>query len=207
IHWSYDLLGPDQRVAFARLGVFSGGCTLEAAERVCEVTLDDLAALVENNLLRRRDLRFTMLETVRHFAVEQLEETGAEDVRRRHAEWLTELAETMAERTLAGEDMAVWLDRIQPEHDNMRAALAWSLEAEPELALRLASSVRLFWEVRGHFREGWSWIEQGLSRAADVAPEVRLHGLAASGAIATRLGELDLAQERKEASLALAREL
>jgi predicted ATPase/DNA-binding SARP family transcriptional activator len=207
IHWSYDLLGPDQRVAFARLGVFSGGCTLEAAERVCEVTLDDLAALVENNLLRRRDSRFTMLETVRHFAVEQLEETGAEDVRRRHAEWLTELAETMAERTLAGEDMAVWLDRIQPEHDNMRAALAWSLEAEPELALRLASSVRLFWEVRGHFREGWSWIEQGLSRAADVAPEVRLHGLAASGAIATRLGELDLAQERKEASLALAREL
>ena len=207
IHWSFDLLGPEERVAFARLGVFSGGCTLEAAERVCDVTLDNLAALVENNLLRRRDSRFTMLETVRHFAVERLEEVGAAHVRRRHAEWLTELAETMSERTFAGEDMTAWLDRIQPEHDNMRAALAWSLEEAPELTLRLASSVRLFWEVRGHFREGGSWIEQGLSRAVDAAPEVRLHGLAASGAIATRLGELDLAQERKEASLALAREL
>ncbi len=207
IHWSFDLLGPEERVAFARLGVFSGGCTLEAAERVCDVTLDNLAALVENNLLRRRDSRFTMLETVRHFAVERLEEAGAADVRRRHAEWLTELAETMSERTFAGEDMTVWLDRIQPEHDNMRAALAWSLEEAPELTLRIASSVRLFWEVRGHFREGGSWIEQGLSRAVDAAPEVRLRGLAASGAIATRLGDLDLAQERKEASLALAREL
>jgi tetratricopeptide (TPR) repeat protein len=113
----------------------------------------------------------------------------------------------MSERTFAGEDMTVWLDRIQPEHDNMRAALAWSLEEAPELTLRIASSVRLFWEVRGHFREGGSWIEQGLSRAVDAAPEVRLRGLAASGAIATRLGDLDLAQERKEASLALAREL
>ena len=154
IRWSYDLLGPDERQAFARLGVFAGGCTLEAAESVCDVTLESLGALVDNNLLRRRDGRFTMLETVRHFAVERLEEAGADELRRRHAEWLTELAETMAERTLAGEDMTVWLDRIQPEHDNIRAALAWSLEHEPELTLRQASSLRLFWEVRGHFSEG-----------------------------------------------------
>ena len=207
IHWSYDLLEPDERVAFARLGVFSGGCTIEAAEHVCESSLETLGALVEHNLLRRRNGRFVMLETVRHFAAERLEEAGADPVRRRHAEWMTELAETMAARTMAGEDMTAWLDRIQPEHDNIRAALAWSLEEEPELTLRLASAVRLFWEVRGHFREGGSWLEQALPRAADVAPDVRLRGLAASGAIATRLGDLDLAQEREEAALALAREL
>ena len=71
----------------------------------------------------------------------------------------------MAERTLAGEDMTAWLDRIQPEHDNIRAALAWSLEHEPELALRLASSLRLFWEVRGNFSEGLGWIEEALPYA------------------------------------------
>ena len=208
IHWSYDLLGPDERLAFARLGVFSGGCTLEAAEGVCDVTLDSLAMLVDNNLLRRRDGRFTMLETVRHFAVERLEEAGADELRRRHAEWLTELAETMAERTtVGGEDATVWLDRIQPEHDNIRAALAWSVEEDPELALRLASSLRLFWEVRGHFSEGGRWLEEALERAPDVAPLVRLRAVSASGAIAFRVGEHELARERFGATLTLAREL
>jgi predicted ATPase/DNA-binding SARP family transcriptional activator len=208
IHWSYDLLGSDERLAFARLGVFSGGCTLEAAETVCDVTLDSLATLVDNNLLRRRDGRFTMLATVRHFAVERLEEAGADELRRRHAEWLTELAETMAERTtVGGEDATVWLDRIQPEHDNIRAALAWSLEEDPELALRLASSLRLFWEVRGHFSEGGRWLEAALPRAADAAPGVRMKALSASGTIAFRLGNVDLAEERWEPALEMAREL
>ena len=207
IHWSFDLLGEEERQAVVCLGVFVGGCTLEAAEGVCDVTLESLGRLVDNNLLRRRDGRFMMLETVRHFAVEQLEAAGADEWRRRHAVWLTELAETFAERTLAGEDMTMWLDRIQPEHDNIRAALAWALEHEPELALRQASSLRLFWEVRGNFREGLQWIEAALPYADEMAPQVRFRGLAGSGAIATRLGNLDLAQERKEAALALAREL
>ena len=207
IHWSYDLLGPDERLAFVRLGVFVGGSTLEAAEAVCDVTLESLGTLVDNNLLRRRDGRFVMLETVRRFAVEQLEETGADELRRRHAEWLTELAETMQERTLAGEDITVWMDRIQPEHDNIRAALAWSLEHEPELTLRQASAFRLFWEVRGNFREGLDWIEKALPHAADMPTEVQIRALSGSGAIATRLGELELAQEREEAALALAREV
>jgi predicted ATPase len=207
IHWSYDLLRPDERQAFTRLGVFSGGCTLEAAERVCDLTLDSLATLVDNNLLRRRDGRFTMLETVRHFAVERLEETGADELRRRHAEWLTELAETMAERTVAGEDAKTWLDQIQPEHDNIRAALTWSIEHEPELALRMASSLRLFWEVRGHFSEGSGWLEEALPHAAGVDPMVRLRATSASGAIAFRLGEHELARERFGATLTLAREL
>lgn len=207
IRWSYDLLGPEEQVAFMRLGVFLGGCTLDAAERVCHATLESLGTLVDNNLLRRRDSRFAMLETVRHFAVERLEETGATEVRRRHCEWLTELAETMVERTLAGEDAKVWLDRIQPEHDNIRAALAWSLEQDPELALRLASSLRLFWEVRGHFSEGFRWLEEGFRRGVDVAPEVRLRALSASGTIAFRIAKVDVSQERWETALEIAREL
>jgi len=207
IGWSYDLLGEDERLAFDRLGVFAGGCTLEAAEQVCDTSLDTLATLVDNNLLRRRDSRFLMLETVRHFAAERLQEAGDAGVRRRHAEWLTELAETMVEQTLAGEDAKEWLDRIQPEHDNIRAALAWSLEEDPELTLRLASSLRLFWEVRGHFSEGFRWLEDALPRAAGAAPEVRMRALSASGTIAFRLGKVEVSEERWEEALEIAREL
>jgi len=207
IGWSYDLLGEDERLAFDRLGVFAGGCTLEAAEQVCDTSLDTLATLVDNNLLRRRDSRFLMLETVRHFAAERLQEAGDAGVRRRHAEWLTELAETMVERTLAGEDAKEWLDRIQPEHDNIRAALAWSLEEDPEVTLRLASSLRLFWEVRGHFSEGFRWLEEALPRAAGAAPEVRVRALSASGTIAFRLGKVEVSEERWEEALEIAREL
>jgi predicted ATPase/DNA-binding SARP family transcriptional activator len=205
IRWSYDLLGPDERVTFARLGVFAGGCTLEAAGQVCETTLETLAGLVDNNLLRRRDTRFMMLETVRHFAAERLEEDGAADVKRRHAEWLTHLAESLENQTVEGDD--VWLDLIQPEHDNARAALTWSLAEAPVLALRLASGLKTFWEVRGHFSEGFGWVEDALLRASDAPPQLRLKALALSGSIATRLGNQGLAQERKEAALALAREL
>jgi predicted ATPase len=205
ISWSYDLLGPDERLAFARLGVFVGGWTLEAAEQVCRTTLETLATLVDNNLLRRRESRFGMLETVRHFAVERLEEAGAAEVRRRHAEWLTELAETMSERTVSGDDATVWLDRIQPELDNIRAALAWAIENEPELALRMASSLRVFWEVRGHFSEGSRWLEEALARSQESAPELRMKALSVAGTIAFRLGELERSRERFEAALTLAR--
>src|SRR3954452_11870624 len=223
IQWSYDLLGTNERVAFKRLGVFSGGCTLEAAEAVCDVSLESLGMLVDNNLLRRREGRFTMLETVRHFAVERLAEAGAagprprraegvagpaEELRRRPAEWLTDLAETMARQTtVAGEDATVWLDRIQPEHDNIRAALAWSLDEAVELALRLASALRLFWEVRGHFSEGGRWLDEALARADDVDPAVRLRALSAGGTIAFRLGNVGLSQERWEFALEIARDL
>src|SRR5207302_7280857 len=126
IRWSSDLLDADEQVAFARLGVFAGGCMLDAAEQVCDVELETLSALIDNNLLRRRDSRFTMLETVRHFAVERLEELDDEALRRRHAEWLVELAETASAEIAGGGDTTALLDRLQAEHDNIRAALAWS---------------------------------------------------------------------------------
>jgi predicted ATPase/DNA-binding SARP family transcriptional activator len=205
IRWSYDLLEPDERPAFARLGVFVGGCPLEAAERVCETSLETLGSLVDNNLLRRRNGRVVMLTTVRAFAVEQLEEAASAETRLRHAEWLADLAESLEERRVIGDD--VWLDLVQPEHDNFRTALAWSLDAAPVLALRLATGLKTFWEVRGHFSEGFRWVEEALVRATDAPPRLRLRALALSGSIATRLGEQDLAQTRKEAALDLAREL
>jgi predicted ATPase len=207
IRWSYDLLRPEERIAFARFGVFSGGCTLEAAERVCQVTLETLGSLVDNNLLRRRDSRFAMLETVRHFAVERLEENGAAELRRRHAEWLTELAEAAQAANLGGEDPVPWLDRLEAEHANIRAALDWAIGADSALALRLASALRIFWEVRGHFAEGARWLDEALACGPDAKPELRLKAVSVSGGIAFRRGDLERADERFEVQLALAREL
>jgi predicted ATPase len=212
ISWSYDLLDDIERLAFARLGVFAGGCTIEAAGQVCGIGLDQLATLVENNLLRRRETasgeaRFTMLETVRHFAVARLEEAGAGEMRQRHAEWLTELAETAEARIAEGDELTGWLDRFQAEHDNIRAALTWALAEAPELALRLASALRIFWEIRGHFSEGGGWLEQALAAGESAPATLRAKALAVSGTIAFRRGELDLARERFEAALEVWREL
>src|SRR5437763_870564 len=172
IRWSYDLLGPEERRAFVRLGVFVGGCTLEAAEGVCDVTIESLGRLVDNNLLRRRNGRFMMLETVRHFAVEQLDEDGAAEVRRRHAEWLADLAAATKAANLAGEDPVPWLDRLEAEHSNIRAALGWAIDADVELALQLVSALRPFWEVRGHWAEGLRWADEALAADGATAPEV-----------------------------------
>lgn len=207
ISWSYDLLPEEDRVAFARLGVFSGGCTLEAAERVSEVTVESLATLVDNNLLRRRDSRFAMLETVRHFAVELLEGSGAAETRRRHAEWLTELAEAARLANLGGEDPVPWLDRLEAEHANIRAALGWAIEADVQVALELVSALRPFWEVRGHFAEGLRWAEQALA-ADDVAPpELRTKAVAFAAGAALRVGDLTRAEALYTEVLELAQEM
>jgi predicted ATPase len=207
IRWSYDLLEPDERVAFARLGVFSGGCTLEAAERVCETSLETLGALVDNNLLRRRDGRFSMLATVRAFALDRLEEAGETDVRRLHAEWLTELAEAARAANLGGEDPVPWLDRLEAEHANIRAALEWAIGADVERALELVSSLRPFWEVRGHFAEGLRWAEQALAADAAATPELRTKTVAFAAGAALRVGDLGRADELYTEVLALAREV
>ncbi|HJQ74150.1 MAG TPA: BTAD domain-containing putative transcriptional regulator, partial [Gaiellaceae bacterium] len=207
IRWSYDLLGEEERVAFARLGVFSGGCTLDAAEAVCEVSLESLGSLVDNNLLRRRDSRFTMLETVRHFAVERLEEDGAAEVRRRHAEWLTGLAEAAEAANLGGDDPVPWLDRLEAEHANIRAALGWAAGADAELGLRLVTALRPFWEVRGHFAEGLHWAEQTLAANHVAAPQLRAKAVAFAAGAALRIGDVARAEELYGEVLQLAREL
>ena len=206
IRWSYDLLGKEERVAFTRLGVFAGGCTLQAAEEVCEVTLDTLGALVDNNLLRRRDSRFTMLETVRQFAAERLDEDGAETTRQRHARWLTDLAEAAKAANLAGEDPVPWLDRLEAEHPNISAALGWAVEADVELALQLVTALRPFWEVRGHWTEGLRWADQALAADTAAPSELRANALAFAAGAAMRVGDVLRADELYGEVLEVARE-
>ncbi len=202
IEWSYGLLTAEERCLFARLAVFSGGCTLEAAEEVTEAVLDTLQSLVDKSLLRHTEERFWMLETIREYAVERLEHSGeAEELGRRHAEHFLALAEE-AEPNLRKESRE-WLDRMEREHDNLRAALD-HLEAagESEPVLRLAGAVSLFWSLRGHLVEGRHRLENALS--ADERPTAaRAKALIGAADMAVDASDAAAVRIRAEEGLAL----
>lgn len=168
IAWSHELLTPDEQRLFARLSVFSGGCTLEAAEAVVEADLDTLQSLVDKSLVRFSDERYSMLETIRDFASERLETWGeAQEQRRRHAEHFLALAEE-AEPHLPAYQRE-WVDRLEIEHDNLRASFdRLESSGETQRALRLAGSLSLFWLVKGHLLEGRRRLEVALD--ADERP-------------------------------------
>jgi len=207
IEWSYDLLGEDEQRLFARLSVFRGGCTLETAEDVCDADLAALESLVDKSLVRLREgHRFWMLETIREYAAERLAESGeADEVRRRHAEHFLALAEE-AEPHLRG-DPKEWLDRLEPEHDNLRAALDHlEVAGETQLVLRLAGALTNFWTLRGHLAEGRRRVEDAL--AADERPTpARAKALNAAGQFAEMTGDPATERERAEEALALHTEL
>jgi predicted ATPase/class 3 adenylate cyclase len=166
IEWSYDLLSEEEQKLFARLSIFAGGCTYEAAEEVCDADPDTLQSLLDKSLLRKRESeigpRYWMLESIREYASERLEASGeAEELRSRHAEHFLALAED-AYPHLRGSPKE-WLDRLEEEHDNLRAAIDL-LEAsgETELALRLVGALARFWSIRGHNAEGRSRLEYAL---------------------------------------------
>jgi predicted ATPase len=172
IDWSYRLLGEGERSLLCRLSVFAGGFTLEAAETVCgsHGSLDVLAgvdALHASSLLRRLEGtgRFGMLETVREYALERLKESGeAGWLVQRHAVYFLQLAER-AEPLLRGPAQLGWLDRLETEHDNLRAALSYSLErGEVEAASRLVAALWRFWFLRGHWAEWDRWADAALSQ-------------------------------------------
>ena len=226
IDWSHDLLEEEERALFARLSVFVGGCTLEAAEEVCASegdllllvdVLDGMASLVDKSLLRQQEERgsgeprFFMLETIREYAREKLQESGkAEEIRRRQAEHFLVLAEE-AEPQLKGPRQQEWLDRLEEEHDNIRAALGWCFGAgEVEAGLRAAGALTHFWRVRGHVSEGRRWLEEGLARTNgdDVAPSARAKALVGLGlVVAEQEGDYEKAARLYEKGLALYREL
>jgi predicted ATPase len=189
IDWSHDLLDEGERRLFRRLAVFVGGCTYEAAEAVCEVDPDGLQSLLDKSLLRRRDAglgpRYGMLETIREYAEEQLEAAGeANELRRRHAGYFLELAE-QAEPEMWGLQQRIWFDRLDSEHDNLRAALTATLAAnEADTATRLAAALEPFWETRGHVREGWRWLTQVLAAETGVAKVSRARALFAADRLA-----------------------
>ena len=173
LEYSYLLLPPDLQQLFVQLSIFRGGWTAEAAQAVCLESASDnptLTALTNLTELRERSLliaeeetgaetgmRYRMLESLREFAGEQ--RTLAEDtvLRRRHAEYFLMLAEA-AEAQITGPQQATWLKRLEAEHDNLRAALAWALETQPEVGLRLAVALSKFWEIRGFFHEAQQWL-------------------------------------------------
>jgi predicted ATPase/class 3 adenylate cyclase len=193
IEWSYELLDGDERRLFARLAVFRGGCTLESAEDVCGADLDTLQSLVDKSLVRVREGgRFWMLETIREYAHELLEGGGeGEAVRRRHADHYLALAElAYAERFDRG---LTWVRRLEPEHDNLRAALDHLLDRDPLCHLQLVGALGWFWLARSHFAEGSRRLEDGL---ASPAAEGRLTARAL-----TYLGAIDATRGRSATAL------
>jgi predicted ATPase/class 3 adenylate cyclase len=220
IEWSYELLTTEERTLFARLSVFAGGRTLEAIETICDPegeldTLDVLESLIEKSLLRQEEgpggePRFVMLETIHEFAREKLGESGeAEVVRSRHAEHFLALAEE-AEPELKGARQLEWLDRLEEEHDNIRAALGWSFGAgEVEEGLRIAGALSWFWHARGHLSERRRWLEEGLAKAGEgVAPSTRAKALVGLGvAVEVHEGDYEKAAPLYEKGLAMYRKL
>src|SRR5262249_30908541 len=166
IDWSYDLLSVPERTLLRWLSVFAGGWTLEAAEAICAAEAAEpwavvglLTQLVEKALViyeeRARRARYRLLETVRQYARDRLRETGeAERLRGRHRDWFLQFVE-QANPGLRGSDQGEWLERLDAENDNLRAALEWSREQhEAEAGLRLLGALELFWYWRGYWAEG-----------------------------------------------------
>src|SRR5215210_4064642 len=217
LDWSYGLLDEEERLLFARLAVFVGGWTLEGAEAVCDVgeeveVLRHMSALVDKSLVQQANIhhepRFTMLETVREYALERLEESGElERLRRRHAGYFLQLAEE-EERASRGPLQRAWLDRLETEHDNLRASLEWSLtsQGDTELGLQLTGALSHFWYVREHHSESRMWLQSALERGGDATAE-RAKLLVGAGRLAWFQGELARANTLAEESLTLYRDL
>jgi predicted ATPase/DNA-binding CsgD family transcriptional regulator len=224
--WSYELLSQGERALFRRLSVFAGGFTLGAAETVCSrlpsdeelqqsEMLDLLSRLVDKSLVlvgeRDGESRYRLLETIRQYGREKLERSGeAAEVRRRHAGFMLELAEE-AGPELKGPRQGEWLERLETEHDNLRAAMRWLLEEGPaegraEAAARLAWALWLFWFHRGHQDEGRAWIEGLLARSDALSTELQAKVLYADGAMSWGLRESSDTIQLLEESRALFRQ-
>ena len=221
IAWSYDLLGQDEKALFRRLAVFVGGCTLEAAEAVCTAqgdllidVLEAVAALVDKSLLRQETQadgqpRLLMLETIREYALERLAASGeAEAVQRQHAIFFLRFSEE-AEPKIRGAEHFLWRTRLEVEHDNLRAALRWTLESqEAEMGMQLAFSLVAFWRASNQDREGRNWCEQVLAQPGTSArTAARAMALLAAGAMTMFQGDLPQAQLLLEESIAIGREV
>ena len=224
IAWSYDLLDVQEQRLFRRLAAFVGGCTLEAVEVVSTAVgdtdadvLEEMASLLDKSLLQRtgrdgEEPRFAMLETIREYGLETLASAGeVETTRRAHAAYYLALAE-QAEPELSGPQQLSWLERLEREYDNLRAALSWLLEQgsygqSSELALRLGGALAWFWLIRGYVSEGRHWLERALDASEKVRSAARARALTGAGALATLQDDFSLAEALCGEGLALYREL
>lgn len=215
LDWSYDLLEPDEQTLFRHLSVFAGGFTLAAAEAVCpdlsSLVLDSLTRLVDKSLVVATGPRYQLLTTIRQYGLDKLWLSGEEArLRQRHLAWFTQLA-LQASQALLTDKQQSWLDELETEHDNLRAALRWALEGgELETGIRLGSALWRFWGYRGYLLEGRTWLEQLLARLAAQAEAVaptQAQALASMGVITTRLGDYAVAETVLQEGLRLYRGL
>jgi len=217
LEWSYDLLNQDEKVLFARLGVFVGGFTFEAAEAVCNPDgkldlLDSITSLANNSLLRPEETtdgepRFTMLETIRAYALEQLTESGKlEIVRAQHAQYFGDAVLNQIGFNLYSTKALICLNWLEREHDNIRATLTWCLASTRgiELGSGMVSILFWFWYRRGYFAEGVMWSERILtSPFMPAASPARLMALMSSGLLALWQGKQDIGLAQLQESLAI----
>jgi len=225
IKWSYDLLSTYEQRLFRRLSVFVDGCALAALEEVCEAlgdvatnVLEGVASLIDKNLLQQvedvnGEPRLVMLETIREYGLECLaasEEAGeAEATRLAHANYYLQLAEE-TEQKLRSAQQAIWLERLEREHDNLRTALRWLVgREEVEMALRLGGAMCQFWAMRGHLSEGRQTLEGILSGSnlETVSLQVRAKALNGAGVMAYTQGDYGQAKVLCQESLELFRKL
>ena len=212
IQWSYDLLDAPAQTLFERLAAFAGGAWLPEIEAVCAGegdVLDGLTTLIDQSLLRQRELdgepRFAMLVTIREFALERLDAGAEADaVRRRHAETYLALAAGVQPQ-LTGPRQRELLDRLQRDHDNLRAATEWSLAHDAALALRLVGSLWRFWHMRGHLNEAAGIVGRVLSLPhGEPNGRDRLAALDGAGGVACWQGQMEVARDRYLEALAIA---
>jgi predicted ATPase len=225
--WSYQLLDVEVQRLFRRLSAFVGGCTLQALEAMGAAldgeaggVFEGVACLLDHSLLQQSESegeepRLVMLETIREYAWECLQVLGERETTcQAHAAYYLVLTE-QAEPELDGPQQAVWLDRLEREYDNLRAALQWLLEQageeeakqRHELALRLAAGLGQFWEVRGHWSEGRGFLERGLAGSKAVAAPLQVKALQAAAHLAYVGNDTDRAEALLEECLARCREL
>ena len=217
LEWSHDLLTGEERALFRRLAVFSGSFALDAAEAICEAgdldrlqVLDLLDRLVDKSLVavdhHAGEARYRLLETVRQFAAERLDEAGERaELERRHLDWYrnfaAEYVPPLGQAATGGTP-----PRLDAEHDNLRAALQWALRHEPEVALRFGVTLFPWWLARSHFAEG----ARALGAALDATSErdaLRADALLALVALHVRLGDMPDYVDRAHEALAIEREL
>jgi predicted ATPase/DNA-binding SARP family transcriptional activator/DNA-binding CsgD family transcriptional regulator len=219
LEWSYDLLGGPERALFARLSVFAGGWTLESAEALASgeglnesVIFDLLSGLVDKSLVAagatgKGRVRYRMLEPIRQYAQEKLEESGeAERTKRSHALHFLTMAE-VAEPELLGPREGEWWNRLEEDLGNLRAVLSWASEREEtEFGLRLAGALRLFWLVRRHYNEGREWLEKALADGGEISTMTRAKALEAVGELALWQGDPNRVKAASEEGLELCEE-
>jgi predicted ATPase/DNA-binding CsgD family transcriptional regulator len=218
--WSYDLLSERERALFRRVSVFAGGWTLDAAEAICSGDgieaadiLELLASLSDKSLVlveaRHGEGRYRLLETIRQYSLDRMHESGESvAAHRQHLEWYLGLAE-QAEAELRGPQQEAWLERLEAEHDNLRAALEWC-EAQTQGAdaeMRLAGALRWFWFIRGYWSEGRKWLEAALARKGDASSSALARVLHGAGRLARFQGDYDRARALSEEGLAVSRGL